>query len=231
MTEQDQTQDTGATEQAEHAPIVANHDPLVDSKEFTFNFRKVKNEETGVESKRDSVTARIKIPSVEGIVKILTEGGKGLELLQAAVEGVLTDYAKQLLADDPSLTTANFPVDLVDWDKIANLPETERKGRGIAKEVWEDFIKSYIESMPAIIGKPVEVVKKQASILAQKFQPLKNHEKKNELLPKFIEMLSLYTNGAPDAEQFTAPIEFLVKKAEEFMNADNSANLADNLGF
>lgn len=223
---------TGNHNEAAHAaPIVANHNPLVDKKEVTFNFRKVKNEETGVESKRESVTATLHIPSVEGIVKILENGGKGLELLQSAVEAILTDYAKQLLADDPSLTTANFPIDLVDWDKIANLPETERKGRGIAKEVWEDFIKSYVETMPAVIGKPVEVVKKQASILAQKFQPLKNHEKKNDLLPKFIEMLTLYTNSAPDAEQFTAPIEFLVKKAEEFMSADNSANLADNLGF
>jgi hypothetical protein len=220
---------TEATENT--GTIVANHNPLVDTKELTFNFRKVKNEETGVESKRESVTARIAIPSVEGIIKILENGGKGLELLLSAVEATITDYAKQRLADDPTLTSANFPAAEVLWDVIANLPETERKGRGIAKEVWEDFVKSYIEIMPSVIGKPVEVVKKQASILAQKFQPLKNHEKKNDLLPKFIEMLTLYANNAPDAEQFTAPIEFLVKKAEEFMNADNSANLADNLGF
>jgi hypothetical protein len=226
MTEQDTN--TGN----EHTTaIVANHNPLVDTKEVVFNFRKVKNEETGIESKRESVTARLAVPSVEGIIKILEEGGKQLELLQSAVEGVLMDYAKQLLADNPQFTSANFPADQIAWEAIANLPETERKGRGIAKEVWEDFIKSYIETMPAVIGKPVEVVKKQASILAQKFQPLKNHEKKNELLPKFIEMLSLYANGAPDAEQFTAPVEFLVRKAEEFMAADTSANLADNLGF
>lgn len=222
MTEQ--AQDTGTA-------IVANHNPLVDTKEFTFNFRKVKNEETGIESKRDSVVSRIGIPSVEGIIKILEKGGKELELLQSAVESTLTDYARQLLADNPQLTSANFPADQVTWEILANLPEAERKGRGIAKETWEDFIKSYIEIMPSIIGKSVDVVKKQASILAQKFQPLKNHEKKNDLLPKFIEMLTLYANNAPEAEQFTAPIEFLVKKAEEFMNADNSANLADNLGF
>lgn len=211
--------------------ITANHNPLIDYRDATFNFRKVKNEETGVESKRDSVSVKLAIPSVEGIVKILQEGGKGLELLQSAVENTIMDYARQQLADDPKLTSENFPADLITWDAIANLPESERKGRGIAKEVWEDFIKSYIENMPAIIGKPVEVVKKQASILAQKFQPLKNHEKKNELLPKFVEMLTLYVSGAPDAEQFSAPIEFLIKKAEQFMEADNSGDLADNLGF
>lgn len=213
------------------AQIVANHNPLVDVKDFTFSFRKTKDAETGVETKREAVNTRLSVPSVEGIVKILEEGGKGLELLQSAVESVISDYAKQLLADDSTITSENFPVDQVTWDVIANLPDTERRGRGIPKEVWEDFIKSYIDVMPGVIGKPVEVVKKQASILAQKFQPLKNHEKKNELLPKFIEMLSLYTNSAPDADQFTGPVEFLVQKAETFMNQNSSTDLADNLGF
>lgn len=210
--------------------IVANHDPKIDFKEVTFNFRKVKDADTGVETKREAVTLRLPIPSVEGIIDILQTGGKSLEQLQAAVEGVITDYVKQLLADDPKLTSENFPLSEVSWDLIANLPETERKGRGISKEVWEDFVKSYIENMPAIIGKPVEVVKKQASILSQKFQPLKNHEKRAELLPKFVEVLALYANNAKDAEQFTAPIEFLIQKAESLMQA-NSTDLADNLGF
>jgi hypothetical protein len=168
---------------------------------------------------------------VEGIIEILKAGGKGLELLQSAVENVVVDYARQRLADNISITSDNFPSSEITWDAIANLPETERKGRGIPKEVWEDFIKSYIDVMPSVISKPLEVVKKQASILAQKFQPLKMHEKKNELLPKFIEMLATYANNAPDAEQFIAPVEFLIRKAEEFMVADNSADLADNLGF
>lgn len=211
--------------------ISANHNPMVDTKEMTFNFRKTKDEETGVESKRASVVAKLQIPSVEGIIAILQEGGKGLELLQSAVESVVTDYAKSLLADDSTITSENFPAHLVTFDVIANLPDTDRRGRGIPKEVWEDFLKHYIETMPAIIGKSVDVVKKQAAILAQKFQQLKNHEKKNELLPKFVEMLALYVSNAPDAEQYGAPVEFLLKKAEQFMNADNTADLESALGF
>ena len=111
------------------------------------------------------------------------------------------------------------------------LVEKYKRGRGIPKELWEQFIESYIETMPSVIGKSVDVVKKQASHLANKFQVLKTHEKKNELLPKFVEMLALYTNSAPDAEQYAAPIEFLLKKAEEFMNSDKSTDLAENLGF
>lgn len=223
--------DIAQTAVAQAAAITANHNPLVDVKEFTFTFRKTKDEESGVETKRNSVVAKLQIPSIEGIVKILEEGGKGLELLQSAVESVIQDHAKSVLGDDGTLTTENFPSDTITWDAIANLPDADRRGRGIPKELWEDFLKSYIENMPAIIGKPVDVVKKQASILAAKFQPLRTHEKKNELLPKFIEMLSLYLSNVADAEQFQAPIEFLLKKADQFMNADTSANLEDALGF
>ena len=214
------------------AAIHANHDPKIDVKETTFNFRKSKDEETGVESKRASVIGKLRVPSIEGIIAILQdENTKGLELLQSAVEGVIVDYVKSALSDDATITTDNFNPELYTWDVIANLPDSDRRGRGIPKEVWEDFIKSYIETMPAIIGKSADVVKKQAAILAQKFQQLKNHEKKNELLPKFIEMLSLYVAHSPEAEQYSAPVEFLLKKAEQFMNADNNANLEEALGF
>lgn len=221
---QDQTQ-------AAAVQVQANHNPLVDVKENTFTFRKTKDEETGVETKRPNIVAKLPVPSVEGLVKIMEGGGKGLELLLSAAEGIIVDYAKQLINDDPSITTENFPADAISWDIIANLPDTERRGRGIPKEMWEDFFKSYIETMPAVIGKSVDVVNKQAAIMAQKFQPLKNHEKKQDILPKFIEMLSLYASNSPDAEQFSGPIEFLLKKAEQFMTAENNTDLTANLGF
>ena len=208
-----------------------NPTPLVDKKEFTFSFRKTKDETTGVESKRDAVTAKLEIPSVEGIIEIIRGGGKGLELLQAAVENQIVDFARSLLSDDSSITTDNFPYDKISWELIANQPESERRGRGIPKELWEDFIKSYIEQMPAILGKPLDNIKKQASILAQKFQPLRAHEKKNEILPNFVNVLTLYANNVPEAEQYSAILEFLVKKAEQFMEQDNAADLEKNLGF
>ena len=75
--------ETQMQDQAAHT-INANHDPKVDVKEITFNFRKTKDAETGVETKREAVVARLAIPSVEGIVAILEAGGKGLELLLSA---------------------------------------------------------------------------------------------------------------------------------------------------
>lgn len=213
------------------ATIRANHDPLVDYKETSFNFRRTKDSETGVETKRDSIVVKLAVPSVEGIVKMLEAGGKELELLQNAVESTITDYVKSMLSDDQTITTENFPYDKVTWEVIANLPDTDRRGRGIPKELWDGFIESYIETMPSVIGRSVDVVKKQASHMANKFQILKTHEKKNEVLPKFVEMLALYVNTYPEADQYSAVVEYLLKKAEEFMAVDKSAELAENLGF
>lgn len=211
--------------------IQPNYNPLADTKEFTFTFRKSKDSDTGIETKRANIIGRIAIPSVEGIVKILENGGKELELLQSAVESVLTDYAKQVIGDDTNITSDNFPSDSITWEVVANMPDSDRRGRGIPKELWEQFIESYIETMPAVVGKPVDVIKKQAAHLGNKFQVLKTHEKKNEILPRFVEALALYVNSVPEAEQYSLCIEFLLKKAEEFMATDKSTDLANNLGF
>lgn len=211
--------------------ITPAHNPLVDYQDFSFTFRKTKDEETGVETKRPNVEVKLPVPSIEGIVDILQKGGKPLELLQSAVASVISDYVKSMLNDDATLTSDNFPVDAINWEAIANQPESERRGRGIAKEIWEDFIKSYLSIMPGLTGRTVEQVKRQAAILAAKLNPLKNHEKKDEILPKFKEQLSLYLNQAPDAEQFAPCVEFLLQKADNLLNADKDSNLASNLGF
>lgn len=227
MTEANQTPDNNTAGVA----IVANHNPLIDTKEITFGFRKQTDPETKVETKRESIVAKIGVPSVEGIIDIIQNGGKGLEALQTAVEDALLNYARSIINDDSSITTANFDAASINWEAYANQPESERRGRGIAKEQWEAFIASYTEQMPAILGKPLENIKKQASILAQKFQPLRAHEKKNDILPQFKNALALYVNNVPEAEQFQDVVEFLIKKADQFMEQDNAADLEKNLGF
>jgi hypothetical protein len=98
--------------------------------------------------------------------------------------------------------------------------------------VWEDFIKSYITLMPGLTGKPEENIKKQAAILAQKLNPLKNHEDKEKILPNFKQALTVYLNGAgQDAETFAGCVEFLMNKADALLNAEKNADLMANLGF
>lgn len=229
-----QVQDT-ATQVA--TSEIHNPDPMHQVVELKFGFRKTTDKDTGVETKRPNVEVKLPILSFEGVVSVLKnagtpEGKKQYDLLMSAVQGVYESAIKDFLGDNPQITSENFPASQFTWDAIANQPESERRGRGIAKEVWEDFIKSYINVMPALTGKAKQNIEKQAAILAQKLNPLKNHEDKEKILPNFKQALTVYLNGAgEDAETYAACVEFLMNKADTLLTADKNADLMANLGF
>jgi hypothetical protein len=225
------------TADAVSATEIHNPDPNHQVVEMKFGFRTKKDETSGVETKRPAVEVKLPVLSFEGLVSVLknagTEAGKKqYELLQQAVQGVYEANIKDFLADNENITSENFPISSFTWEALANQPESERRGRGIAKEVWEDFIKSYIGVMPGLTGKPEENIKKQAAILAQKLNPLKNHEDKEKILPNFKQALTVYLNGAgADAETYAGCVEFLMNKADTLLNAEKNADLMANLGF
>jgi|SRR6188768_298915 len=230
-------------------------DALHEQVEMRFGFRTMTDPETEVKTKRQEVNVKLPVRKFEGIRQILadyatayknaednpeseeakqalTAATKSYDLLVGAVQGVYESAIKDYLGDNPNVTTENFPYAQFTWDAIANQPESERKGRGIAKEIWEDFLKSYINVMPGATGKDKKVVEKQAAILGQKLNPLKNHEDKEKILPKFKENLTVYMNVAgEDAETFAACVKFLSEKVDSLLSADKNANLAANLGF
>jgi hypothetical protein len=235
QTDLNQVADTAA---AISTAEIHNPDPNHQVVEMKFGFRTKKDEKTGVETKRPAVEVKLPVLSFEGIVSVLknanTEAGKKqYELLMQAVQGTYEAAIKDFLADNENITSENFPASSqFSWEALANQPESERRGRGIAKEVWEDFIKSYITVMPGLTGKPEENIKKQAAILAQKLNPLKNHEDKEKILPNFKQALTVYINGAgQDAETFAGCVEFLMNKADALLNAEKNADLMANLGF
>lgn len=211
--------------------IKAAHDNTVDVKEVTYTFRKTKDEATGVEKKRSNIDLKLLVPSVEGIVAILETGGKQLELLQDVIAQAIFDQAREVLNSDESLTADNFPYDQVLWDAIANQPESERKGRGIPKETWEEFAKNYMEIMPAASGKTADQIKKQSALMVAKFAPLKHHEKREVILPGFRNMLAIYASTSPDAEQYSGCLEFLNKKIDSMLSAETESNIENALGF
>lgn len=204
--------------------ITANYNKNVDEKEVKFNFRTVKDEATGLESKRPSVELKLPIPSVEGIIAILEAGGKQLELLQEAVADIIINRARELVSDKEDASADNFPYDELAWEVIANLPKAERKGRGIAKEIWEDFSKDYIATMPAVTGKSAEQVGNAAKILLNKFSAVKSNKPVISLLKS---QLGLYLNSSANAEQFSDCVEFLLQKAQTLLDADEAALLSN----
>jgi len=203
--------------------IQANYDFSVDVKPVTFNFKKSKDKDTGIETVREAVQLAIPYPSVDGIVAILETGGKQLELLMDAVADVINAQARELLYEDTAMSAATLPVDKLSWDFIANMPKAQRRGGGIPKEVWEAFGKDYIAVMPAATGKNVEQVTNMAKILTTKLANVKTIK---DVLALAIEQLTIYADNSEKIADFAECVEFLAKKADDLLNVSPEELLA-----
>lgn len=191
----------------------------VDIKEFKFSFRKDKLGNT-----RPAVEVKLPVPSVEGVADIFNEGGKGLDAIMSLIANAVADHTRNLLNDDETITTANFPYAKATWEEFVNTPESEKRGRGIAKEVWEAFGEDYVEQMPAVTGKNNDQVSLAAKLLLNKFQSVKTRK---DVIGKLKEQLAIYLN-TPNAETYVECVKFLDEKADVLLQADETA-LLDNL--
>jgi hypothetical protein len=213
---------TSAAEQqatAKPVQIIPNFDNKVDVKEFKFHFKK---DELG--NKRETLELKLPVPSVEGLVAILETGGKQLEALLVAATDIVAAQARAILNENPSMTVATFPTEQCLWEFIANMPDAEKRGRGIAKEVWDDFAVDYIAVMPALTGKSEEQVSLAAKLFLNKFQSVKTNK---PVLKKLQEQLTIYITGSPNAENYTDCVKFLSEKADALLVADEAAMLAN----
>lgn len=204
--------------------ITPNFDQYHDKKAVKYFFKKVVDKETKEEFKRPTVELELAVPSVEGLVKIITEGGKGLELLLDAASEVIISAARSIVNDKEDISQENFPFDRITWEYIANLPKAERRGGGISKETWEAFSDDYVAVMPSVTGKTAEQVSNASKILMNKFNLVKTNKPVLRLLK---EQLAIYTNSSPNAETYQECIEFLVNKAEALLSMDEAQLLAN----
>lgn len=200
--------------------VVANFDNTVDVKETKFHFKK---DDLG--NKRETVELKLPTPSVEGLVKILETGGKGLELLLAAASDIVIAQARSILNDSDTMSAKDFPMEQCFWEFIANMPEAEKRGRGIAKEVWEAFGKDYIAVMPAVTGKTADQVGNAVKLFLNKFQAVKSNK---PVISKLKEQLAIYVSNSPNAEEYADAVKFLSEKADTLLAADETA-LLNNL--
>ena len=184
----------------------------------------MKDKESGIETKRPTIELKLPVPSVEGIIAILEAGGKQLELLQSAVSDIVVAQARSLLSDNENMTADNFPYAQCTWEFVANMPEAEKRGRGIPKEVWEEFAADYIEVMPSITGKTSEQVALAAKLFLNRLQQVKTNK---PVISKLREQLAIYANNSKQAENFADCIKFLDDKANDLLEADETALLAN----
>lgn len=200
--------------------IKVNHDFDVNVKSVKFNFKKQVDKDTKIETIREAVELALPFPSVQGILAILEavdQDGKNkqLDLLVDAMEGVIIAQARDVIADDTSINAGNFPLDKVTWEFIAALPKAQRRGGGIPKEVWEGFALDYIAVMPEATGKSIDQCKNAAAILKDKLAKVKTNTDVLELL---VAQLSIYAENTESLEDYQECVEFLLTKAETFLN-------------
>jgi hypothetical protein len=222
-------QNSGQTEQKPE-DIVPIYDKMHAAIPVDFNFKSVEvtdpatgdveKDEKGQPKKKRRPTLKLvlKLLTLEGIAKVLTEGtDKQQELLLEAVRKVQLDQARDIISEDESVKQDNFPMEKLDWDFISNMPKAERRGGGISKDTWEAFAADYLAVMPAVTQKPVDTIKKHTVIYLSRFQLVRDRK---EVLEFLNAQLALYIANSPNAEQFTDCVDFLVNKAEQFMKFD-----------
>lgn len=219
------TTDTGADESTVQKlkHIVPAGTTLVENKKFGFRATK---DELGQEKKRTPLLLSYPVPTFDGLVTALED-----EKNQAYVLSMLGDAihaaVRSQIDDEEAWEKAGSALDFskLTLGYLANVPAAERRGGGIAKEVWADFAKNYIDTMVAATGKEVEKVEKAAAIFIAKLAPVKTNKKVISFLD---EQLDMYVNSSKEVEDFEDVIVFLKNKIATLLAADDSV-LLENL--
>jgi hypothetical protein len=199
--------------------IVANVDPLVETKEFRFRFKKDK-----LGNQRQAVELKLPVPNAQGVIHILETGGKDLELLLEVIADTIRSQAAGIVSDDEKISQESFPLDKITWTAIANQPRAERTK--IADELWEAFGKDYIEIMPSITNKSVDAVTNAVGVYLKKFAIVKTNK---PILKKLQEQLALYVEHTKNGEQFQEILDLLTSKLDAYLKADDVELLIQNL--
>lgn len=197
-------------------------DPVTGKPEMVLNTETNKEEKKTF--RRPTVNLFLPLLTIAGLIKILEngdteEGKKEVSLVLEVLQDAQMQQAREIVNKTPDVNQDNFPLDQISWSFISNLPKAERRGGGISKETWEEFGKDYLDAMPKVLGKSVEVIQRHVQIFLNKFQLVKDRKDVLELMRS---NLAMYTQKSPNAESYTECVEFLDKKADQFLKFDPS---------
>lgn len=147
------------------------------------------------------------------------------ELLLSALDDVVIVQAREQVNAKADINQESLDDAKLSWAAIAAIPKAERRGAGIAKEVWEAFSADYISIMPGLISRDVDKVTNAATILCKRFQPVKTVK---AVISQLKDYLDIWFSNTANAEELAEVYEFLTKKAEELLLADE-AKLLENI--
>jgi hypothetical protein len=228
-------QDTNNEVQVQDSPA-AEANPNMVIVDTSFHFRSEEVTIVGedgtsekLKSKRDSFHTKIPSLTAEGLLAIIAGGGKELDLLLEAANDVIYARARDLINTAISnnksvvLTDAVFPASSLDWTTIATLPKAERRGAGIAKEVWAAFEEDYVNVMQALYPeKEVVKIANAGAYLGGKFAKVKTNKPVISALTQF---LNQWFEATAAKEEFAEVYQFLLNKSETLLATDESVML------
>lgn len=208
------------------AAVKAKFNNLVDFKVQAVHFKTDK--ELGI--KRPSFEVSMPVPSVEGIIAILENGGKQLEQLQEAMESMVYSHLRaqinDLLEKGGDIDETKIDVSKLTWEYISSLSKDDKRVAQISKETWDDFSKDYIEVIVRVTKKEIEKV----SLAAKNFTTKLAKVRGKQTVLKFLSgQLDIWFSNTERAEDFAEVYSLLDKKVKEFLMEDEDSLLA-NLG-
>lgn len=225
--------------------------PSFENKEFNFSFKGARkadffeagpdgkltdkpktDEKTGdplkMPEKRKSFKLMLPVPTWPGFVASMDDA-KVREFVMSIVQDEIYLAAREQIdrtPDDSGLAPVNSQAELdvskLTLEYLANLPPAMRRGGGIAKETWEAFAKDYVEVISANTVRKPDRVATAAKIFLSRFQLVRQDK---ELIKFLSGTLDMWAEKTENLEEFKGVYDFLMKKGDEFMNADNTSRL------
>ena len=175
---------------------------------------------------RQAVKLIVGVPSVEGIVQILETGGKGLELLQDALYDTIQAALRTYVADTETASQDTIDLSKFSWDAIANQPREDRRSATISEESWKGFAADYLAVMPSVSGKTAQQVGNAIEVYLKKLVQVKTNK---PILNALQVQLGLYVENSPNASEYEDVLEFLLRRIENYLKADDVEALISNL--
>lgn len=202
--------------------------PLVMYKEEKFSFRTVVTEDEAlgekIKTKRPTLSLQLPMLTAAGLIHALhTESGMKY-ILQLTEDAIIAAARDQVSRDtNPVESQEGLDLSKLTIEYLANEPASERKGRGIAKEIWADFVADYVDIMPALINRPKEKVENAAKMFIQKLQPVKGNK---VILQALAGYLDTWAANTTNLEAFQECYKFLSEKLDTFLKVTEEDMLA-----
>jgi hypothetical protein len=185
-----------------------------------FRFRKDSN---GMQ--RTAMEFDVPVPTAEGVISHLREGGKEAKLVLDAVYDVVRAALLNEVNSDITFDPKSYDFKKVSWTAIANMERAERAT--IADEQWEAWAGDFLAVMPTVSKKLPEQLANILALFRKKLVPVKTRK---DLLAKLKLELELYVNSSQRAEEFADILELLVNRIDTYLKADDINALVENLG-